>query len=61
MEVLWFGYMDEIVYNGDDIVLDELIDFKPMKRLEYWGDVKMFRSASIGRMQVHFEYSGIFI
>ena len=28
--------------NGDDLILDPLFDFKPMKGLEYWGDVKIF-------------------
>ena len=45
-KVLWYGYMEEIVCNGDDLILDALSDFKPMKRLEYCGDVKMFGSAS---------------
>ena len=34
-KVLWFGYMEEIVCNGDDLILNPLFDFKPMKRLEY--------------------------
>ena len=32
----------KIVYNGDDFILNALFDFKPMKGLEYWSDVKMF-------------------
>ena len=28
--------------NRDDLILDVLFYFKPMERLEYWGDVKMF-------------------
>ena len=48
MEVLWFGYMEEVVCNRDDLILDALCDFKQLKRLEYWelGDVKMSGSAS---------------
>ena len=38
--------MEEIECNTDDLILNALFDFKPMKRLEYWGDVKMFESAS---------------
>ena len=34
--------------NGDDLKLDALFDFKPKKRLEYWGEVKMFGSACNG-------------
>ena len=41
VKVLWFGYMEEVVCDGDDLILDPLSDFKP-KGLEYWGDVKMF-------------------
>ena len=26
--------------------LNALFDFKPVKKLEYWGDVKMFGSAN---------------
>ena len=32
--------------NGDDLILNPLFNFEPMKGLEYWGDVKMFESAS---------------
>ena len=39
--VLWFGCMKEIVCNGDDLILNALFDFQPMKRFEYWGDVEM--------------------
>ena len=34
------------MFNSDDLILNRLFNFKPMKRLEYWGDVKMFGSAS---------------
>ena len=44
MEVLWFGYMEEVVCNGDDLILNPLFNFEPMKGLEHWGDVRMFRS-----------------
>ena len=36
------------MYNRDDLILNALFDFEPMKRLEYWGDVKMFGSAGNG-------------
>ena len=48
VKVLWFGCMEEIVCIGDDLILHALFYSKPMKRLEYWGDVKMFGSASNG-------------
>ena len=28
--------------NGDDLILDPLFNFEPMKELEHWGDVRMF-------------------
>ena len=40
--VLWFDYTEEVVCNRDGFILNALFDFKPMKGLEYWGDVKMF-------------------
>ena len=46
MQVLWFGYMQEVVCNGDDLILNSLFNFEPMKRLENWGDMRMFGSAS---------------
>ena len=46
MKVLWFGYMEEVVCNGYDLMLNPLFNFKPMKGLEHWGDVRMFESAS---------------
>ena len=33
--------------NRDDLILNPLFTFKPMNRLEYWGDVKMFGSEGI--------------
>ena len=45
MKVLWFGYM-EVVCNGDDLILNLLFNFEPMKGLEHWGDMRMFGSAS---------------
>ena len=42
MEVLWFGYMEEVVCNGDDLILNPLFNFEPMKGLEQRGDVRMF-------------------
>ena len=44
MKVLWFGYMEEVVCNGDNLILTPLFNFEPMKGLEHWGDVGMFRS-----------------
>ena len=44
MEVLWFGYMEEIVCNGDDLILNPLFNFEPMEGREHWGDVRMFES-----------------
>ena len=48
MEVLWFGYMEEVVCNGDDLILNRLFNFEPMEGLEYWGDVRMFGSMGKG-------------
>ena len=36
------------MFNRDDRILNPLFAFKPMKGLEYWGDVRMYRSASNG-------------
>ena len=46
VKVLWFGYMKEVVCNGDDIILKPLFNFEPMEGLEHWSDVRMFESAS---------------
>ena len=32
---LWFGCMEEIVSNGDDLILDALFDFNPMERPQH--------------------------
>ena len=48
MEVLWFGYIDEVVCNGDNLILNPLFNFEPMEGLEYWEDVKMFGSTGNG-------------
>ena len=48
MEVLWFGYMEEVVCNGDDFILNPLFNFQSMKGLESWGDVKILESAGNG-------------
>ena len=48
MKVLWFGYMEEVVCNGDDLILNPLFNFEPMNGLEYFGDAKMFGSAGNG-------------
>ena len=36
MKVFWFGYMEQVVCNRDDLIMNPLFDFKPMKGLEYW-------------------------
>ena len=36
--------MEEVICNGDDLILNPLFNFEPMKGLEYWGDVRMFGS-----------------
>ena len=46
MKALWFGYIEEVVCNGDDLILNSLFNFEPMKGLEHWEDVRMFKSAS---------------
>ena len=46
VKVLWFGYMEEVVCNGDDLILNPLFNFEPMQGHEHWGDVRMFGSAS---------------
>ena len=48
VEVLWFGYMEEVVCNGDDLILNSLFNFEPMERLEHWGDVRMCGSTGNG-------------
>ena len=48
MEVLWFSYMEEVVSNGDDLILNPLFNFEPMKGLQYWGDVRMVGSTGNG-------------
>ena len=45
MKVLWFSYMEEVVCNGDDLILNPLFNFKPVKGLEHGRDVKMCGSA----------------
>ena len=48
MNVIWFGYMEEVVCNGDDLILNPLFNYEPLKGLEYWRDVRMFGSAGNG-------------
>ena len=48
VKVLWFGYMEEVVCDRDDLILNPLFNFEPLKGHEYWGDVKMFGSAGNG-------------
>ena len=52
MDVLWFGYMEEVVCNGDDLILNPLFNFMPMEELEHWGDVRMFGSTGNGTCNV---------
>ena len=35
VEVLWFSYMEEVVCNRDDLILNLLFNFEPVKGLEY--------------------------
>ena len=48
MKVLWFSVNEEVVCNRDNLILNPLFNFEPMKVLEHWGDVKMFGSAGNG-------------
>ena len=48
VKVLWFGYMEEVVCNGDDLILNPLFNVAPMEGLEHWGDVRMFGSTGNG-------------
>ena len=34
--------------KGDDLILNLLFNFEPMKGLEHWGDVRMFGSTDNG-------------
>ena len=34
------------MYNGNDLILNPLSNFEPMKGLDHWEDVRMFESAS---------------
>ena len=52
MKVLWFGYMDEVVCNGDDLILNSLFNFEPMKELEHWGNVRVFGSTGNGALNL---------
>ena len=36
------------MYNGDDLLLNPLVNFEPMKGLEHLGDVRMFLSTGNG-------------
>ena len=48
VEVLWFGYMEEFVCNGEDLILNPLLNFEPMTGLEHRGDVRMCGSTGNG-------------
>ena len=38
--MLWFGFIVEVVCDGDDLILNPLFNFERVKGLEYWT-VKM--------------------
>ena len=40
--------MKEVVCDRDDLILNQLFNFEPVKGLEYWENVKMFGSAGNG-------------
>ena len=48
MKVLWFGYMEEVVHDEDDLILNPLFNFEPVMGLEHWRDVRMFESTHNG-------------
>ena len=48
MKVLWFGYMEEVVRNGDDLILNPLFNFESMKKIEDWENMRMFGSTGNG-------------
>ena len=54
VKVFWFGYMEEVVCNRDDLILNQLFNFELMKGLEYWGDVQMFGRASNSTCKSYF-------
>ena len=35
VKILWFGYMQEVVCNGDYIILNSLFNFEPVKGFEH--------------------------
>ena len=55
VKVLWFGDMEEVVCNRDDLILNPLFNFEPMEGPEYWANVKMFGNAVNGTCKP-FEY-----
>ena len=48
VKVLWFGYIEKVVFNRNNLILNPLFNFETMKELEYRGDVEMFGSADNG-------------
>ena len=46
--VLLFDYMEEVVCNGDDLILNPLFNFEPMEGFEHGEDVRMFGSTGNG-------------
>ena len=45
---LCVGYMKEVVCDREDLILNPLFNFQPVKGLEYWGDVTIFGSEGNG-------------
>ena len=47
---MYFGsvILEKVVCNGDDLILNPLFNFEPMKGLDHWGDAKMFGGAGNG-------------
>ena len=48
MEVRWFGYMEEVVCNGGDLILNPLFNFELIEGLENWVDMRMLGNTSNG-------------
>ena len=46
--VLWFDYMEEVVCNGDDLILNPLFNFQSLEGLQHCGDVSVFGSTGNG-------------
>ena len=48
MEVHWFGYMEEVVCNGGDLILNPLFNFERIEGLEHWVDMRMLGNTGNG-------------